>query len=297
VTALNNSSKNIVETMGWVEFLQSHPPGSERVVTGASVLEHGPTNLFLLAPVIRLHCASSECEKVMAFDPLDGNPSPYLTDKLLKNCFFDYQCRHCHKSFKRFALAVQLIDANKRLCKVYKYGESPAFGPPTPSRVIELIGPDKNLFIMGRRCESQGIGIGSFTYYRRVIDNQWIRLIDEILKVAKNIDSPKSTIEALEQAKNEKQFQKAVDVLKDALPPVLLINGQNPITLLYRALSDGIHNRTDAECLERATNIRILLAELAEKLSQALKHEKGLADAVSKLMKLNNPQIKKSETE
>jgi hypothetical protein len=37
---------------------------------------------------------------------------------------------------------------------------------------------------MGRRAENQGMGIGAFAYYRRVVENQKNRIIAEIKRVA-----------------------------------------------------------------------------------------------------------------
>ena len=91
-------------------------------------------------------------------------------------------------------------------------------------------------------------------------------------------------VAALEEAKIEQQFSRAVKTLKDAIPPVLLINGHNPLILLHSALSQGVHDLPDEDCLALATSIRVVLAELAEKLGQALKDEKELSDAVSKLL-------------
>lgn len=52
--------------------------------------------------------------------------------------------------------------------------------------MISLIGPDKELYLQGRRSESRGFGIGAFSYYRRVVENQKSRIIEEIAKAAKN---------------------------------------------------------------------------------------------------------------
>ena len=59
----------------------------------------------------------------------------------------------------------------------------PPFGPPTPARVITLIGPDKEYYLKGRRAENQGMGIGAFSYYRRVVENQKNRIIDEVITI------------------------------------------------------------------------------------------------------------------
>jgi hypothetical protein len=114
------------------------------------------------------------------------------------------------------------------------------YGPPTPSRLISLIGPDRELFLKGRRCENQGLGIGAFGYYRRVVENQKNRILGEILKLAQKIDAQPEMIAALEAAKKETQFSKAMTAVKTAIPQGLLINGQNPLVLLHSALSDGL---------------------------------------------------------
>lgn len=69
------------------------------------------------------------------------------------------------------------------------------------------------------------------------------------------------------------------------MPESLLINGHSPILLLHRALSKGVHSLTDDQCLQLAGNIRIVLGELSERLSQALKDEAELMRALSSLMK------------
>jgi hypothetical protein len=53
-------------------------------------------------------------------------------------------------------------------------------------------------------------------------------------------------------------------------------------------LSDGLHGRSDQECLEIASSVRVVLMELSERLSQALKDEADLNHAVSKLLAIKN---------
>lgn len=165
-----------------------------------------------------------------------------------------------------------------------KLGEVPAFGPPTPAKVISLIGPDKDLFLKGRRAENQGMGIAAFAYYRRVIEGQKDRILDEVIKVCKRLSADQRIITELARAKGETQFSKAVDSVKLAVPQALLINGHNPLTLLHSALSEGLHAQTDEECLEIATSIRLVMADLAERMGQALKDEAELSNAVSRLL-------------
>ena len=165
-----------------------------------------------------------------------------------------------------------------------KFGESPGFGMPTPTRLLKLLGDQKDTFLKGRRCENQGLGIGAFVYYRRVVEHQKNRFLAEIISAAKLLNASGEQIAALEAAKDETQFTKAMTTVKDAIPEALLLRGHNPLTLLHSALSAGVHEHSDAECLELAQDIRIVLVDLAERLGQALKDDAELKDAVSRLL-------------
>jgi hypothetical protein len=169
-----------------------------------------------------------------------------------------------------------------------KVGEIPSSGTLSSSRVSSLIGPDRDLFLKGRECEVHGHGIGAFTYYRRVVENQKNRIIDEIIRVSKRQSSSPEMISELENAKKETQFKKAVDKIKAGIPRSLWIKENNPLTLLHRALSVGVHELDDAECLTYATSVREVLGELAARISQALKDEKALENAVNILAGIRN---------
>ncbi len=280
--------------ISWQDFLQEEPPGSAISVTGASKskLQYGATFYDLVAPELQLHCPEPTCNTLMFFTSKDGGDS--LSADSWRKTYLTYWCRNCRKYSKMFSVAVRLRDDN--YCEAYKFGELPQFGPPLPARVLRLIQPDRELFLSGRRCENQGLGIGAFTYYRRVVENQWTRLVDEIIKVAKTVGTQKDILDRLEISRDEKQFSKAVKNLTDAIPPVLLINGQNPLVLLHGALSQGVHNLPDEECLNLAMSIRVVLVELAEKLGQALKDEKELAEAITRLLRAQSTKKPKDES-
>ena len=136
----------------------------------------------------------------------------------------------------------------------------------------------------GRRCENQGLGIGAFTYYRRVVENQKNRILGEVIKVAEKVGAKQDVVDILKRAVSETQFSKALDMTKDAIPETLLINGHNPLKLLHSALSEGVHELSDEQCLAIASSVRVILGELADRMSQALKDEAEIRDALSTLM-------------
>jgi hypothetical protein len=68
-----------------------------------------------------------------------------------------------------------------------------------------------------------------------------------------------------------------------ALPPVLLIDRENPLKLLHSVLSESVHSESDQDCLEIAQSIRTILAELSSRMDQALKDEAELKSAIVRL--------------
>lgn len=265
------------------EFLESAPPGTKATVSDLYVIESSILRQgqywAISTPIIRLYCGSKGC----------GGPRSFTGEKSVLSSsdkvFLTYTCRNCSQSSKVFAVTTTHEDLSSAGGTALKLGEDPPFGPPTPARVISLIGPDREIFLKGRRAENLGLGIGAFAYYRRVVENQKGRLIEKIAEVAGRLGADKAMLEAFNKAKNETQFSRAIDDVKKAFPETLMIQGQNPLTLLHSALSEGLHAQTDEDCLEIATSIRVVLTELAERIGQALKDEAELKNAVSRLLK------------
>lgn len=236
------------------EFLERTPPGTKVQVTDFEATDRqGHTRVR--TPEIELHCA--QCNGQRFFAPNDTGA--YISERKPVDTYIDYYCRNCRRTSKTFAVGAS-YDGEAKKWSVFKYGEEPSFGPPTPARAITLIGPDRDQFLKGRRCENQGLGVGAFVYFRRVVENQKNRIFDEIIRVSQHLGADEQLITDLEAAKKETQFTKAVDAIKHALPQSLLVNGHNPLSLLHSALSEGVHELTDAQCLDLASSVRIVLS-------------------------------------
>ena len=266
------------------EFLQSTPPNQDAYISDL-VGPYSSVEMKINAPQLRLHCSDKSCNGERFFRclelPIDRKS---LTQGTINYLYVRYQCDNCKNTRKVYSLAV-MFDRNTQplgICR--KLGEFPPYGPPIPSRLIKLIGPDRDIFLQGHRCENQGLGIGAFAYYRRVVENQKNRILEEIIKVSKKIGAPQDKIDTLHKAIEETQFSTALNMAKDAIPESLLIDGHSPMRLLHRALSQGVHELSDEECLELASTIRLVLGELSERLSVLLKDKAALTKAISTLM-------------
>lgn len=316
------------EPISLAEFLETVPPGTERLIKDALVIvvasygKKQSDSAYLNASSIKLNCDHVECGGQQKFDvqasgsrTLFGQPElPELSDNSFGGLLARFQCRNCRQSEKTFAVHVagtaatseayesqrraidQEVEASEgskqwrlkplpALC--FKYGERPPFGPAIPSKLLTILRPEHELFIKGRRCESQGLGIAAHAYYRRILENKWRALVKEIVKVAELSGAPTKSIELIAAAGHDKRFSSAVEKIGNALPPSLMVNGHNPLTLLHRALSNGIHNLSDEECLKMAIHIRVVLSALADRISQVLTDKKELDTAIKAILDLN----------
>jgi hypothetical protein len=277
------------EPITFAEFLEGVPPSQMVKTTNLWSRERyssGTPYHGLQTPQLQVHCTSQACNGLRFFRFKDGG-TVFSKDDTIET-FLTYVCSNCQETLKRFSLFAVREDEGSGKC--YKFGELPPYGPPTPARLIRLFGADREIFLKGRRCENQGLGIGAFVYYRRVVANHKNQILAEIIRVATKIGAPVAMIATLEEAKAEIQFSKALEMVKDAIPQALLINGHNPLALLHSALSGGLHEKTDERCLELAHGVRVVLIELAERLGQALKDEADLKTAITQLLKANQDE-------
>ena len=267
---------------GLAEQLSSHP-----VFLAAGFPQNGPMYWAVkeIAPnVLMLHCDLDD--GVRRFDALKEN-SPGRGYKLLK-----YVCKDCGESRKTYALLTVLVetDSSESIAEVMKLGEYPPFGATISTRIQKLLGKDDlELYRQGSRSEAQGLGIGAATYFRRIVESHWKLLVTKLHDAAKKIGHDDLT--AFDDALKEIRFSAAVDKLKDAIPDKLLIlNGDNPLTVLYSPLSVQLHGLTDKECLQQAADIRTVLTALLENIADVLKDQEGLKSAANRLK-----EIKRSE--
>jgi len=281
---MSDQQKAERSTLSLAEFLMSIPPSEVRMVKSPWSSPNGPHQTPVLdCPTITQFCKSVHCNGPRLFDPTDRNP--YLNNRgSITDLFLHYKCRNCKASEKVFGIRVALQKENDDalLCK---YGEYPSFGDPLPAKLRKLVGDETAMLDKGYLAERSGLGIAAFAYYRRVVESIKARIIDEIISASKTLGASADVLADLEAAKKETRFTEAVKAIKHGIPQSLYINGHSPLLLLHDALSDHLHGKSDDDCLEVATIVRVLLAELAEKLASVFADRKEVEGAVNALLK------------
>jgi hypothetical protein len=262
-------------------FLETIHPSVQRNVSGLwspRLTATAADRLDINTPELRLHCGQCDGERTFRSDS-----TLVLSKNTAQMGFLSYLCSDCRKQPKTFSLWAAAGETRGGVA--YKYGEQPPFGVPIPNKVLSLFGKeDKANFFKGRQCENQGLGVGAFAYYRRVVENHKNEIFGEIIKVCETVGAPQGLIGELARAKKETQFTKAIEQIKTGLPQGLLISGHNPLLALHNALSIGLHSESDAKCLEAAHDIRLVLTELIERMSLLRRDKSELDGAVQRLI-------------
>lgn len=248
----------------------------------------------LIWPPITSYCPSSTCSGDMIFETLyDTQLITADNAKYGLRTFVDYRCKHCgaNQSARLYALKVSFPEGTiGRHAVIQKIGERPRLGTPNRDSIADLLEDQASYFDKGYHSETAGLGIGAFAYYRRYVESHKNEIIEAIKKVALTQGAGASVIAGLDRALKTPKFDSAINEIKDGIPESMkLRGGHNPLTLLHRALSGGLHNDNDDECLALAEDIRVVLGELAEKVKQALKDNAELDRSVARLLNKTNP--------
>jgi hypothetical protein len=172
----------------FAEFLEGIGPSQSVIVSGlwrrTTVPPAGAEVEVIQVPELLLHCTSDMCNGPRFFRYSSGDTkfrgllgNKNATDTL--RTFITYLCSNCRTRAKTFSLSV--LRTAGEFGTAYKFGEQPPFGPPTSERLIKLFGKERDTFLKGRESEIHGLGVGAFTYYRRVVESHKDQIFDEII--------------------------------------------------------------------------------------------------------------------
>jgi hypothetical protein len=278
--AIAHASSRNAAVARWKAFLESTPPNTS--VSVSNLLARREPLAASGSWAIRTVELELYCED-------DGGVRTFVTatSQLLVGqgpaALVRYTCRNCGGGEKLFALMMEQDDDRPMDVRLMKLGEFPPFGAPISKRISKLLdAEDLELYRKGVRAEAQGLGVGAASYFRRIVENQWQRLVTEIREAAVQLGI--TDLAVFDEASRENSFSKAVAMLNDAIPAKLLIlDGRNPLTLLHKPLSVQLHGLSDAECLQQAADIRLVLTALLENIADVLKQQDELRAAVGRL--------------
>lgn len=157
------------------------------------------------------------------------------------------------------SIIFDLIATDDKIIKIGQYPSVADLIIPEIAKYKAVLGTQYREFSKAIGLFAHGIGIGSFVYLRRIIENL---VFDKYNEVAEGLEISKEEFERL-------KFDVKIETLKDHLPEVLVANKN-----VYGIVSKGIHELSEEECRDMFPYIKagielILDALLAEKERKA----------------------------
>lgn len=218
-------------------------------------------------------------EEIDAFCETCGLVRPFLTrtsiggtsgDRLCSDTVcFKFTCVSCRRAHREFH--VQLIVGEKTV-QLQKYGELPRRKIERKQVLQRFFKDDLDNYEKAAVCLSTGYGIAAFAYFRRVVENNIERLLDLVHEDAKSSNAGTKVTAALAELRGNPPMEKKIAMANEALPEYLKPDGLNPLSRLYRVLSEGIHRLSEEECLNKAKATSECLEYLVSELASRKKH-------------------------
>jgi hypothetical protein len=241
---------------------------------------------------IQTACEVCKCERTFQLNSIDEYPglrkpiNRVSPGEAWDNLVFkpNYTCTACRGYSVNFMIRLHVNKSGQEFNVIArKEGQWPAPDIETDPDVKTRLGKHYDLFKKGRVCESQSYGIGAFGYYRRIIELIIRQLMDEVRDLLS--DEDKSRFEqVLTEVESSHYAKDKIDLISTIVPESLKPGGHNPIGVLYRVLSEGLHSLTDEQCLELASDVRENLEVLVHLIDTTKRATKKLSDTMSKLM-------------
>jgi len=254
----------------------------------------------LQTPAINMAC--KKCKSMQTFNIANeiwelrahNEPAARRTDIWNIPIRLVYRCSACdsysYYFFIQFVPKDQFKVEDTTFYKAFvrKIGQIPSWKIDVDKNIEKALGGEAELYNKGLTNESQGYGIGAYAYFRRITEI----VIDQLLRSISDLIDEKDKEEygkALEEVKKTRVTEEKIELVQDLLPSSLKPDGYNPLKALHAALSDGIHNKTDEECLELADTIRTVLVYLLEEIRSHGERSKHFSERMKKLLKEKQP--------
>lgn len=282
------------------EFLETYPLYRKFQI---SLDPHHMTKKYEIPkPALNMDCA--RCNSAQTFN-MDNEYSETgsLYEPWGKTFRLRYVCSSCKTLARLFFVSFFNIrgkDEEGNLTNaqfIVKVGQTPAWDIDIDNELSKKLGDHTEYYKKGLTCESQGYGIGAYAYFRRVAEDvidELLESINDLIESTKKADYEKG----LKEVRSSKNATEKIDLVKELLPTSLRPNGINPLGTIHAALSAGLHNEDDEECLELADAIKKSLIFLVNQVIRAKAESQQFAEGMKTIQaKLDKKTKDSAETE
>lgn len=191
-----------------------------------------------------------------------------------------YTCRNCEKRavniYYQFSWKQYSTD-----CSFVKVGQYPPLeNTPREPVAKQLSSGELELYKRALTSRNFGFGIGSLAYLRRIVEDKMNALLDLIgLAIQQDGEVPEEFAN-LEMVKGSGTFDAKISYAASVLPKHLRPFGKNPIDHLHDLASEGLHHKTEDECLEIFDKARIAFEFVFQRIQVDLDEAKEYIKAL-----------------
>jgi hypothetical protein len=195
---------------------------------------------------LRIFCENKHCKQETWWDT-DGTIIHFDSSFINK---VEYTCRNCGEDRCYYYFIWQEQEQGNIFVKV---GQYPELEERVSETLSESLGPaDLKLFKNALRMRNFNLGLAAVAYMRRVVENRMNDMLDILREAAAAHNDVTPELQAAFDAiKAEKRFVAKVEFAGKLLPSSLRPPGKpNPMGVLHDLASDGIHAKSDEECVQ-----------------------------------------------
>jgi hypothetical protein len=242
---------------------------------------HGGKVRFVPLPeTITLFCDNKKCNKQLLWELCGGEY--YKRICFGKELIHErkYLCRNCQQNVVYyFHFCKETTDGGD----FAKVGQYPPLAEIVPANLKnQLDKEDLRLYERALRLRNHDLGIGSLAYLRRVVENRTNDMLDVLAEVAKETGSAPEELKNIDEVKAGKRFDDKITYGAKLMPQHLRPGGLNPVDLLHDLASDGLHSKSEDECVEIFDRCRhvfeYVFSELRVGLDEAKKFHERLKE-------------------
>jgi hypothetical protein len=233
---------------------------------------------WLLPDTIALFCEA--CDKETNWETYISRGSSYRTGFAEK----EYTCRNCKTSKINYHYYWGKAAGGTGTILFFKIGQWPALEERIPRELKKSLDrSDLSLYYKALRCRNQNLGLGSLSYLRRVVEHKINVILDLIAEEAGSIGFASEHLAKLEAIKTKGLFKDKIDLASAILPPSLRPGGHNPIDVLHDLSSEGIHHRSEEECIQIFDRVRSVFEYLFREIDTRKRSAAEYAATVAKI--------------
>lgn len=196
------------------------------------------------------------------------------------NTYFEFSCVSCRKETHYYCVRQTV---GEETISLQKFGEFPRKQLDRDKALQKFFKDDSEYYEKAVVCLANGYGIASFAYFRRIIENNIIRLLDMLHDDATTTGQNEEVRNAIGELKKDSPMSNKIKIANAALPQYLNPDGLNPLGRLYQILSEGVHSYSDSECLQKALTAKECITYLISELTSRHAHRNRFKNIVGDL--------------